>query len=61
MQIIIEQGVVVGVASFTTGFVPRQCTTRPPSEKDVWARALWLDRHGQGEEAEKLLDQWCAR
>lgn len=61
MQIVIQQGVVVGVASFTTGFVSRKDTTRFTSEKDVLARALWLERHGRCEEADKLLDRWCAR
>lgn len=60
MQIIMERGVVVGVASFTTGFVSRKDATRRTREKDVWARALWLDRHGQRDEAEKLIDRWCA-
>ena len=60
MQIIMSQGAVVGVSSFTTGFVPRKSTTRPTSEKDVLAHALWLERHGRCEEADNLLDRWCA-
>lgn len=60
MDIIITSGVVIGAFSFTTGFVSRKDTTRPTSEKDVWAQALWLNRHGQCDEAEELIDRWCA-
>jgi hypothetical protein len=41
--------------------VSRKDTTRHMSENDVWARALWLNRHGQCDEAEELIDRWCAR
>ncbi len=60
MDIIITSGVVVGAFSFTTGFVPRKCTTSRMSEKDVLARALWLERHGRQDEAENLIDRWSA-
>ena len=60
MDIIISSGVVVGAFSFTTGFVSRKDTTRRMSEKDVLARALWLNSHGQCDEAEELIDRWCA-
>ena len=60
MQIVTQQGVVVGVTSFTTGFVSRKDPTRRMSEKDVLALALWLTRHGQCDEAEELIDRWCA-
>ena len=43
MQIVMIQGAVVGIASFTTGFVPRKCTTRRMSEDDVQATCLWLN------------------
>ena len=59
MQIVMIQGAVVGIASFTTGFVPRQCTPRRMSEDDVQATCLWFERHGQTEEAERLLQRWC--
>ena len=58
MDIIISSGVVVGAFSFTTGFVPRKCTTSRMSENDVLARALWLERHGRHDEAEMLISRW---
>ena len=60
MDIIISSGVVVGAFSFTTGFVPRKCTTLRTSENDVLARALWLERHSRQDEADKLIDRWSA-
>ena len=59
MQIVMIQGAVVGIVSFTTGFVPRQCTARRMSEDDVQAQALWLERHGRNDDAEMLIERWC--
>lgn len=59
MDIIIARGRVLGVVSFTTGFIPCRVTPKRLSESDVLARALWLERHEQPEEADRLLDQWC--
>lgn len=60
MQIIMENGAVVGVFSFTTGFVRRKCTPHRMTETDVLAMALWLERHNRPEEGEVLIEQWCA-
>ena len=60
MDIIVQCGVVVGAFSFTTGFVPRKCTTLRTSENDVLARALWLERHGRQDEADTLISRWSA-
>ena len=60
MQIVLSNGVVAGVFSFTTGFVSRTCTMRRMSENDVQAYCLWLERHDQPEEAVNVLDRWCA-
>lgn len=59
MQIVIVHGQVMGVVSFTTGFVPRKKSVNKLSEVDVLSRALWLEKHGKAEEADALLDQWC--
>jgi hypothetical protein len=60
MQIIIQNGVVVGAVSFTTGFVARKTTLRKMSEDDILAMAMWLANHGRSDEGEQLIDQWCA-
>jgi hypothetical protein len=61
MQIIIKAGVVMGAASFTTGFIstPRKWVgLGSVSETDILAECLWLERHGCQEEADTLLERW---
>ena len=60
MQIVMIQGAVVGILSFTTGFVPRKCTPRRMSDNDVQATCLWFERHGRNEDAETLLNRHCS-
>ena len=44
--------------SFTDG--TRPCfVARQQDERDVLAEALWLERHGRVEEAERVLDAYC--
>lgn len=62
MQIITSSttGAVLGVSSWTTGFVPHKRTTRKMSERDVLSMALWLENHGRRDEADDLIEQYCA-
>ena len=60
MEIIISNGKVVGVASFTDGFVPLKRTPRRMSENDILATAMWLEKHDRQDEGLTLIDQWSA-
>lgn len=60
MDIVIVQGRVLGVVSFTTGFVPCKKPLKRLSEADVLSRALWLEKHDRQEEADWLIDRWCS-
>jgi hypothetical protein len=48
------------VNSFTEGF--RSVFVRAKkTEDDILAKCLWLENHGQPEEAEMLLESCCSR
>lgn len=48
------------VRSWTDGDVVAKQPTRPLRECDVLARALYLERNGKIDEAELLLESYCA-
>ncbi|MBI2030813.1 hypothetical protein HYT05_04285 [Candidatus Kaiserbacteria bacterium] len=53
-------GRVCGVHDWTEGAKPLTPPHKPATEDDILARAVWLDRRGQNDEAEALLDRYLA-
>jgi hypothetical protein len=49
------------IPSFVDGGRIKRAPARRMSEQDIMARALWLERHGQPEEAWNFLDETLGR
>jgi hypothetical protein len=57
---VVAQRNLIGVFSFTTGFVasPPQ---RPTGEEEILRHALWLERHGHNDAALAFLELRCPK
>jgi hypothetical protein len=53
-------GHVVGVHSWTEGFVPLKCPVRRLTEREAVAHAMWLELHISSECALEFIDRWAA-
>jgi hypothetical protein len=53
-----ENGQVLGVHSWTAGFMPICCPSRRLSDNEALAHALWIENHISTEEAEDFLSAW---
>ncbi len=54
-----KRGIII--SSFATGTFVLQIEHRIRNDNDALAKALYLERHGKQEEAEKLLERWIQR
>jgi hypothetical protein len=58
--VVTADGHVHGVHSWTVGFRPLKCRRKAVTEDVVLAIAVQLERRGLHDEAEFLLDRFCA-
>ena len=57
-DIVIANGVIVGVHSWTEGFRALKCPKKALTEDDVLAVALWLEKRGMQDEALALIERF---
>lgn len=58
--VVTADGHVRGVLTWTEGFKPLKCPRKAVTEDSVLAMAVCLERRGLRDEAETLLDRFCA-
>ena len=57
--VVTADGHICGVHSWTEGYRPLATPRkRRPSENDILATALWLEKHGRGEEALAYIERF---
>jgi hypothetical protein len=56
-----DNGRVLGIHTWTDGYVPIQCPKKAQTEADVLATALWLEKRGMQEEALAYIERFFER